>query len=117
MRLWAPLILGLLLAWADPSAAQLQLVINNVIRILPGFLASSFMIGTFLSLYLARWWQATIYNPGGFGKEFRALNLGKTTALVAMAIALVATLVEGQALADTFYAMMLVVFQKSVRSS
>jgi uncharacterized protein YybS (DUF2232 family) len=90
--------------------AQLQQVIDNVIRILPGFLASSFMIGTLLSLYLARWWQATIYNPGGFGKEFRALNLGKTTALIAMAIALVATLVEGQALADTFYAMMLVVF-------
>ena len=94
----------------DLDAAQLQLVIDNVIRILPGFLASSFMIGTLLSLYLARWWQAAIYNPGGFGKEFRALNLGKTTALIAMAIALVATLVEGQALADTFYAMMLVVF-------
>ncbi len=86
--------------------AQMQLVIDRVVRILPGFFASSFMIGTLLSLYLARWWQATIYNPGGFGKEFRALRLGKTTALIALALALMAAFVD----ADTLNAMLLVVF-------
>jgi hypothetical protein len=25
-----------------------------------------------LSLMLARYWQALLYNPGGFGREFRA---------------------------------------------
>jgi uncharacterized protein YybS (DUF2232 family) len=85
---------------------QLQLLIDQVIRILPGFFASSFMIGTMLSLYLARWWQAAIYNPGGFGQEFRALNLGKIAAFIALAIAVVASLVS----ADIFNAMLLVVF-------
>ncbi|MGB5602651.1 MAG: hypothetical protein WBO14_09435, partial [Gammaproteobacteria bacterium] len=83
---------------------QLQRVVDQIVRILPGFFASSFMIGTLLSLYLARWWQAAIYNPGGFGKEFRALNLGKTTALIALVIAAVASFIN----TDVFNAMLLV---------
>ena len=86
--------------------AQLLQVIDQIVRILPGFFASSFMIGTMLSLYLARWWQAVIYNPGGFAKEFRAINLGKAAALIALAIAIAASLIK----ADIFNAMLLVVF-------
>lgn len=85
---------------------QLQQVIDQIVRLLPGFFASSFMIGTMLSLYVARWWQAAIYNPGGFGKEFRAINLGKTTALIALAIAIAASFIN----ADMFNAMLLIVF-------
>ena len=85
---------------------QLQQVIDQIVRILPGFFASSFMIGTMLSLYLARWWQAVIFNPGGFGKEFRAISLGKATALIALAIAIAASFTN----ADIFNAMLLVVF-------
>ncbi len=88
------------------DSEQLQRVIDQIVRILPGFFASSFMIGTMLSLYLARWWQAVIYNPGGFGKEFRAINLGKTTALIALAISIAASIIT----ADIFNAMLLVVF-------
>jgi uncharacterized protein YybS (DUF2232 family) len=85
---------------------QLQQIIDRIIRILPGFFASSFMIVVMLSLYLARWWQAAIYNPGGFGKEFRALNLGKIVAFIALAIAVAASLMN----MDIFNAMLLVVF-------
>jgi MFS family permease len=86
--------------------AQMMQVIDQIVRLLPGFFASSFMIGTVLSLYLARWWQAVLYNPGGFGQEFRAINLGKTAALIALAIAIAAALIK----ADMFNAMLLVVF-------
>lgn len=85
---------------------QLQQIVDQIVRILPGLFASSFMVGTMFSLYLARWWQALIYNPGGFGKEFRALNLGKTTALIALAIAAAAAYIN----TDVFNAMLLVVF-------
>ncbi len=88
------------------DAQQLQLMIDRIVRLLPGFFAVSFMIGIMLSLYLARWWQAAIYNPGGFGKEFRAINLGKVTALVALAIAAAASL----GAMEIFNAMLLVVF-------
>ena len=85
---------------------QLQQIIDQIVRLLPGFFASSFMIGTMISLYVARWWQAVIYNPGGFGKEFRAISLGQVTALIALAIAIAASFIN----ADMLNAMLLVVF-------
>lgn len=36
-------------------------------------------------LLIARWWQAMLYNPGGFGLEFRALRLPTALALVCLA--------------------------------
>jgi hypothetical protein len=46
----------------------------------PNALQMAGMMGTangglsFLCLVLARYWQAALYNPGGFGEEFRALR-------------------------------------------
>ena len=88
------------------DSGQLQRVIDQIVGLLPGFFASSFMIGVMLSLYLARWWQAVLYNPGGFGKEFRAIDLGKAAALIAVAIAVAASLAG----MDMFNAMLVVVF-------
>jgi hypothetical protein len=74
----------------DFTLAELQKTEDWVIKFLPGLFASSIMFGTMLSLFLGRWWQAVNYNPGGFGKEFRSLNLGKVSALCALAIMLLA---------------------------
>lgn len=38
-----------------------------------------------LGLILARWWQALLYNPGGFAAEFRALRLAPLPATVCAA--------------------------------
>ena len=40
--------------------------------------------------WLARWMHAAIDNPGGFGKEFRALRLDPRLAFVALGLALLA---------------------------
>jgi hypothetical protein len=47
-------------------------------------------LGSVLCLLLARWWQAALYNPGGFGQEFRTLHLspGITMVLLLVAVAL-----------------------------
>ena len=97
-----------LIAQSDGSLdiQQMQQVIDQIVHLLPGFFASSFMIGILISLYLGRWWQAVIYNPGGFGKEFRAINMGKAAALIALVIAVAASLSS----AAVFNAMLLVVF-------
>jgi hypothetical protein len=42
-----------------------------------------------LSLMLGRYWQALLYNPGGFGGEFRALKVPQGTVLVMANAALV----------------------------
>ena len=62
-------------------------------------IAAGWMTGTFAaaltviviaSLIIARNWQALLYNPGGFGEEFRQLRIGKQAAsalIVAIAVA------------------------------
>lgn len=74
----------------DFNLADLKQTEDWIITFLPGLFVSSVMFGTMLSLFLARWWQAALYNPGGFGKEFQSMNLGKFSALCAMAILLIA---------------------------
>lgn len=39
-------------------------------------------------ILLARWWQAELYNPGGFGSEFRELRLPRSATMMAGVLAL-----------------------------
>lgn len=40
-----------------------------------GLVTVMLALGWIVSLLLARWWQARLWNPGGFGAEFQALRL------------------------------------------
>ena len=86
--------------------AQLQHAMDVFLQLLPGLFVSSMLIGAMISLFLARWWQAVLYNPGGFGREFRQLQLGKTSAAIATLVILLAWLAPS----DMFNAMLMVVF-------
>ena len=61
----------------------------------PGVLQIAGMVGAgtamtaVLCLLLARYWQAALYNPGGFGAEFRALRYPVSATLALVAVALV----------------------------
>lgn len=46
-------------------------------------------------IFLARWWQATLYNPGGFGTEFRELRLPRAMLVVAAAVAVAVVIDRG----------------------
>jgi hypothetical protein len=48
---------------------------------LTGIIAAGSVSSVALSLILARWWQAALFNPGGFGAEFLAMHLHKVTHL------------------------------------
>ena len=51
----------------EPVAASRPLVL--------GASALMLALSTVVCLFVARWWQAMLYNPGGFGDEFRQLRL------------------------------------------
>ncbi len=87
------------------SLAELQQAEELAIKLIPGLIASSILFGTMISLFLARWWQAVVLNPGGFGKEFKALNLGKTSALIAAGIVAASATIG----TEPIYAMLLLV--------
>jgi hypothetical protein len=59
-------------------------------RQIAGMLGAGTALTSVLCLLLARYWQAALYNPGGFGQEFKALYYPVTvsTALAVAAIAL-----------------------------
>jgi hypothetical protein len=50
--------------------------------VLTGLIAALLQIVSLLSLILGRYWQALLYNPGGFGREFRALRLPTPLAML-----------------------------------
>lgn len=53
-------------------------------------------LGTVVSLLLARWWQALLYNPGGFRQEMHNLRISKRTALILGAIAILGMALPAQ---------------------
>jgi hypothetical protein len=69
--------------------AQISLDLTE--SMLLGIVATLLAIGSIMSLMLARWWQAGIYNPGGFQKEFHSFKIEAKVAVI-----LVAVLLAGQ---------------------
>lgn len=52
--------------------------------LLPGALAIGIFMQVVLGMFLARWWQALLYNPGGFREEFHRLRLDRLLAYLAL---------------------------------
>ncbi len=74
------------------SSSKIDEFINNTAYWMTGILAAAFAIISTLSLIIARNWQALLYNPGGFGEEFRQIRIGKQASIaliVGIAIAVV----------------------------
>ena len=55
--------------------------------LMPGLIGLMAVTGTFISLMLGRWWQALLYNPGGFQRDFHALSIGRGLALTLVVFA------------------------------
>lgn len=66
---------SLLLLARDVPADELAVLQESLVPALTGAMASSLQVMSLLCVVLARYWQAALYNPGGFGQEFRALRL------------------------------------------
>jgi hypothetical protein len=53
--------------------------------VLTGLIAALLQIVSVLSLLVGRYWQALLYNPGGFGREFRAIRIPLGPAMLLLA--------------------------------
>jgi hypothetical protein len=77
---------GLLQHMAEQATAEqrevLLPVLDEIAGLMTGMVSAAVAMGVALSLFLARWWQALLFNHGGFSREFRALRLGRGPALV-----------------------------------
>ncbi len=57
--------------------------------VLTGLIAALLQAVSVLALILGRYWQAVLYNPGGFGREFRAIKIPLWPALMLLACMLI----------------------------
>lgn len=79
---------------------QLSLMIEQMATLMTGMMAVAFLLHLLGSLFLARWWQALLFNPGGFGIEFREIRLGRIAAGVTLGLLIVAFTMGGALLID-----------------
>jgi len=78
----------------DQNVSKLDETINNAASWMTGTFVAALAILNILSLIIARSWQARLYNPGGFGEEFRQIRIGKQ-ASIALMVAIVIALLSG----------------------
>jgi len=86
------------LSQAEVSPAELETALQQAARVMTGMVAALVVVGLILSLFLARAWQAQLYNPGGFRQEAESLDLGRAAAALALALLALGT-AAGQGLA------------------
>jgi len=76
---------------ASPELLDMLGAIVHALSV-PAATVSGFMMIAMLTLWLGRWMQAVLDNPGGFGKEFRELRLDRRVAYAGVTLALLAIL-------------------------
>jgi hypothetical protein len=60
-----------------------------------GIVAAASVFGLLFGLFLGRWWQALLYNPGGFKQEFLSLNTHPRLAIGSIVVVVIASLSSG----------------------
>ena len=76
--------------------AQREGIIDGIAKMMTGAMGVSVMSVALGALFLARSWQAGLFNPGGFQQEFHALSLGKNSALICVLVIVLSVVQNGQ---------------------
>lgn len=90
-KLFADLIAGL--QQQGGEGAQVALVVPHSADI-AGMFGLILSVMVVACLMIARGWQALLYNPGGFGSEFRSLHLAPGQVMGLLAVAMLLALID-----------------------
>lgn len=69
------------------SGPDSQVLFAQLARWMTGAFAAGLVFQYLIALFISRWWQAALFNQGGFGEEFRALRLGRLFGLAVLVLA------------------------------
>ena len=95
---WREVLARILMLGLDeaPVRAQLDPAVLQVLdRLIDQVALASYfsvwsMIFAMVAVLLARWWHALLDNPGGFGREFRALRMDRRMAWLTVGLGVLA---------------------------
>lgn len=74
---------------------EMYTLIDSWATHMTGFLIAAVIVNTVMCLFLGRWWQAMLYNPGGFQQEFHTLHLGQGFAFTTLTVGVLAWIPMG----------------------
>lgn len=89
------MIQPMLAANPDVPAETIQQSADVFAHYMTGGIAAGTVYGLLFGLFLARWWQSVLYNPGGFRLEYLALRSHRQLALASVLTIAVAFLASG----------------------
>ena len=81
---------------ADAPVVDIQRTIDALAHYMTGIVAAGSVFGLLFGLFMGRWWQANLYNPGGFRQEFLSLDTKPRLSIGTIAIVAIAWAVPGQ---------------------
>jgi len=91
----AVMIQPMLQANPDAPVEMVKQSAETFAHFMTGAIAAGTVYGMLFGLFLARWWQAALFNPGGFREEYLGLRGHKALAIGTVLIAAVAGLAGG----------------------
>jgi len=77
------------------TADEIDAWLRNVAAIMTGLVAAMLVYSVMINLCLARWWQALLFNPGGFRSDFHALRLDRRVGIAALPVVLISAFTTG----------------------
>lgn len=92
--LWAGL-LEVMVKQTSAPIEDMQDWIDHFARYMTGMFAAGAVFSLLFGLFLGRWWQALLFNPGGFKQEFLQLNTSPKLAISSIVILAVAFFSSG----------------------
>jgi hypothetical protein len=75
---------------ANAPVENVQHTIDLLAHFMTGVVAAGSVFGLLFGLFLGRWWQALLYNPGGFKEEFLSLKTQPRLAMGSVTIVIFA---------------------------
>ena len=94
---WAELLEPIrenLVAGGVVDAAMSEELVARISLWMTGAFAATFYFQLLLALFIGRWWQAQLFNPGGFGAEFRAFRVQSGVGYLALGLLLLVLLMD-----------------------
>jgi len=74
---------------------DVQRTFDMLAHYMTGIVAAASVFGLLFGLFLGRWWQALLYNPGGFRQEFLSLRTPPRLAIGSILVVIIASLSSG----------------------
>jgi hypothetical protein len=97
---WQDMIPSMLQPMSDATnfnltKEELNQLMANMSIVMTGFISATIVYLTMINLFIARWMQSLLFNPGGFRAEFYGLKLDRRLSIFLLVVAAVSAFTSG----------------------